>query len=174
MGRGQSDFEIRCGWSLGALGRKFLIKGLEKGPPSHLFFRFHLKARGGKRRREKSHRLGRGGGSGRAGAEAAYSHPYPPNFPGRGWGGVWVWVLRKERYPLPTPPAPAACPPKPESGPRASRRRCLGRVLLGPTGGRARARNSFENPRHRRNRRNWLQLVKMPGICTLLCDLKQK
>lgn len=117
MGRGQSDFEIGCGWSLGALGRKFLIKGLRKGPPSHLFFRFHLKARGGKRRREKSHRLGRGGGSGRAGAEAPYSHTYPPNFPGRGWGGVWVWVLRKERYPLPTTPTPPACPPKPESGP---------------------------------------------------------
>lgn len=91
-------------------------------------------------------------------------------------GGVWVWVLRKARYPLlPRPQhGPEPLPPKPESGPRTSRRRCRGLTLPGPTGGRARARDSSENLRHRRNRRNWLLLVKMPGICTLLCDLKQK
>ena len=45
-----------------------------------------LKVRGGKTRREKSYRLGRGGGPGKAGVGAPYSHPYypPPNFPGEG------------------------------------------------------------------------------------------
>lgn len=56
-------------------------------------------------------------------------------------------------------------------GPTGFREEVLG---LSYTGGRTWARDSSENPRHRRNRRNWLQLVKMPGICTLLCDLKQK
>lgn len=36
---------------------KFLMKG-EEGSPSHLFLSFLCKARGGKRRREKSHYLG--------------------------------------------------------------------------------------------------------------------
>lgn len=146
------------------------MKGLEEDSLSHLFFSFHLRPKEAK----EEGKCATAWGEEVAPEELVLESPLPISISPTSLvgDGVWVWVLRKENT-LRPPPAPA-CSPKLKLGQRASGRRCRGRVLLVPTGEHARARDSSENPRHRRNRRNWLQLVKMPGICTLLCDLKQK
>jgi hypothetical protein len=140
---------------------QFLAKEQEDFP-SHLFL--VLLTTEGKRANTWAEKVALG----RAGSKL-YVPIAPPNLMEEGVSGYGRWAKEDALSQGPEPLLPNQGWDR-----RASERRCWSCAFWGRQERARLQRDSSENPRHCRNRRNWLQLVKMPGICTLLCDLKQK